>query len=75
MKNRILTEEQIINIAKSNGGEFHVSPRWRDDALRERCYSMKKKGIFKQTSYGVHQSFRLVVDELPQPTGKGKREA
>jgi hypothetical protein len=41
---RGLTEEQILNIAKSKG-MFFASLRWRDDKLRAKCFSMKKRGL------------------------------
>lgn len=62
MKNKILTEEQIIAIAKSNGGEFTVSPRYRDDTLRAKLHTMKKQGIFKQIGYGVYEKYLLKAE-------------
>ncbi len=54
-------EARIIETAKSNGGVFGVSPRYRDDAIRSACHRLKKQGIFKQTRYGVFESFKLKV--------------
>ena len=35
--------EKVLQIAQSKG-YFDVSLRWRDDALRRRCFKLKKQG-------------------------------
>jgi len=39
-----LTQEQILAIAKAKG-QFRVTLRWRDDALRAKCQKMKRDGL------------------------------
>ena len=54
-------EARIIQVAKSNGGIFYVSPRYRDYTIQQACYRMKKRGILKQIKYGVFESYKLLT--------------
>lgn len=52
-------EARIIEIARSNGGIFNVTPRYRDYVIQEACKRIKKRGILKQIKYGVYESYEL----------------
>lgn len=41
---KTLDKEQILAIAKSRGS-FRVTLRWRDDAVRKRCFDLKRAGL------------------------------
>ncbi len=61
---------RIIEAARSQGGMFHVSPRYRDYSIQQAVRQLKKAGIFKQTKYGVFESYRLVTGprtDVPSP--------
>ena len=53
-------EHRIMEIAKSNGGVFSVSPRYRDFPLSRACKRMKKKGLFKQIRYGIVEVYKII---------------
>lgn len=57
-------EARIIEVAKKQGGTFSVTPRYRDYAIQNACYHMKKRGILKQIRYGVFEQYKLVA---PKP--------
>lgn len=52
-------EARIIETARSNGGIFNVTPRYRDHVIQEACKRMKERGILKQIKYGVYESYEL----------------
>lgn len=56
-------EARIVELAKKQGGKFEVSPRWRDDVIDQACHRLKKRGVFKQTSYGIFKSYKLISNQ------------
>lgn len=50
-----LSEEQILAIAKAKG-EFRVTLRWRDDALRAKCRKMRRDGLLKGGHKIIHRA-------------------
>lgn len=51
--------EIVMNVIKSTG-EFIVYPNYRDEKYRRACRFLKKKGVLKQTGYGVRETYALV---------------
>lgn len=54
-----LTDEQIIAIAKRNGGGISVDLRWRNDTFRRRLNRMTNRGIFRHKRQSGIDNFTL----------------
>lgn len=68
----VLTEDQIVHIAKSKG-MFTVSLRWRDDQIRSLCFRMKKRGLLTGgRRHGKHFYFYPVRTEKANDPGSSR---
>jgi len=59
--NKISQEEisqTVLNVIKSTG-EFIVYPNYRDEKYRRACRFLKKKGVLRQTGYGIRETYVL----------------